>query len=275
MTKEEIVRLNKLTFNFRRLYRTGELPDDIVTELKAIGFDFQSRYDKLAERNLATENPQLAAEWHPTKNGELTPSDVTPSSNKKVWWKCSKCGHEWQVKVNGRACGAGCPACAGKFAVSGDYNLATKNPQLAAEWHPTKNGELTPSDVTPGSGKKVWWKCSKCGHEWQARIGSRTQGSGCPVCAGRITVSDVNDLATKNPQLAADWHPTKNGELTPSDVTPGTHRKVWWKCSKCGHEWQAKISNRTYGNGCPVCARHNRTSKRLRDLTPANNRGTI
>lgn len=34
--------------------------------------------------------------------------------------------------------------------------LATVNPKLAAEWHPTKNGDLSPDQVTAGSGKKVW-----------------------------------------------------------------------------------------------------------------------
>ena len=47
------------------------------------------------------------------------------------------------------------------------------NPQLVAEWHPTKNRDLTPKDVTAGSNKKVWWQCEK-GHEWEAVIASRT-----------------------------------------------------------------------------------------------------
>ena len=39
--------------------------------------------------------------------------------------------------------------------------MQSTNPELAAEFHPTKNGELTPSDFTPGSDKKEWWKCDK------------------------------------------------------------------------------------------------------------------
>jgi hypothetical protein len=46
--------------------------------------------------------------------------------------------------------------------------LAEKYPNLANEWHPTKNGELSPYDVTNGSNKKVWWKCAKGNdHEWE------------------------------------------------------------------------------------------------------------
>ena len=62
--------------------------------------------------------------------------------------------------------GTGCPYCAGKKP-SKEYNLAIKHSILIKEWHPIKNEKLTPYDVTPGSGRKVWWICEK-GHEWQA-----------------------------------------------------------------------------------------------------------
>ena len=62
-----------------------------------------------------------------------------------------------------------------------------------------------------------------------------------------------NDLATMRPDLALDWHPIKNGDLQPSYVTCGNNKKVWWKC-KNGHEWEAVISDRARGNGCPFCS---------------------
>ena len=61
--------------------------------------------------------------------------------------------------------------------------LAEKNPNLAKEWHPLKNGEQTPEMITSGSDQKAWWLCRKCGHEWKASVGSRHRGAGCPVCA--------------------------------------------------------------------------------------------
>ncbi len=133
-----------------------------------------------------------------------------------------------------------------------NVSLAESNPELAAEWHPTKNGTLTPADVSPGSQKKVWWQCKK-GHEWQAAVRSRSRGSGCPVCANRAVLPGYNDLGTIRPDLAAEWHHTKNGTLTPADILPGSKKKVWWLC-KQGHEWQAAVRNRSNGRGCPVCA---------------------
>ena len=131
---------------------------------------------------LETVNPRLAREWHPTKNGTLTPGDVAPYSNRKVWWKCKK-DHEWEATIANRNKGRGCPYCGGKAACK-DNCLETVEPALAEEWHPTKNMPLTPRDVTPGSGKKVWWLCTE-GHEWLATIYSRNAGNGCPHCHRR------------------------------------------------------------------------------------------
>ena len=196
-------------------------------------------------------NPDLSNEWHPTKNGKLLPEHVTASSNKKVWWLCSK-GHEWQSVINSRNKGVGCPYCTGNKPIPGYNDLKTINPIIASQWHMTKNGELKPEDFTISSNKKVWWQCEK-GHEWEALIYTRSSGCGCPYCSGQRVISGENDLATINPKLAKEWHPTKNNGLTPEQVMPGSNKKVWWKC-KNGHEWQATISSRNSGRGCPYCS---------------------
>ena len=40
--------------------------------------------------------------------------------------------------------------------------------------------------------------------------------------------------------LLREWDAARSGGLTPSDVSFGSHQKVWWQCSK-GHSWQAKV----------------------------------
>lgn len=272
--------------------------------------------------NLAAKRPALVKEWHPTKNKKLTPDDVTPGSNKKVWWKCKR-GHEWNAIINSRSSGRGCPFCSGKRASVNDC-LRDIYPALSKQWHPTKNGRVSPKDVrtqsnkkfwwlceksheweaavysrtqtkskqcpycagtrpsaekclqtthphlvdewhigkniispkeiTFGSNKKVWWKCKK-GHEWQATVGHRSQGKGCPYCSNRI-VNSENCLATRFPDIAKEWHSTKNTS-TSNDVTPHSHTKIWWECEK-GHEWFASVNSRAEGSGCPVCYRQNR-----------------
>ena len=205
------------------------------------------------ETDLASRFPELAREWHPTKNLPLTPGHVLPGSEKKVWWRCSK-GHEWQAEIRSRVDGCGCPVCANRAVAPGVNDLASRFPKLAQEWHPTKNGTLTPQKVTSGTKRKVWWRCEK-GHEWRVSVQSRTlDGTGCPVCAGRVVLPGENDMASQFPEVAREWHPTKNGALLPSQVPPTSKRRVWWLCP-LGHEYMAAVGMRTMRNsGCPYCA---------------------
>ena len=145
------------------------------------------RFAIKGKTDIETVNPNLAKEWHYVKNNGLTPSDITPNSNKSVWWICGE-GHEWQAKPNARSRGTGCPYCSSTKVLEGYNDLQTVNPVLAKEWNYGKNGMLTPSNVMPNSNKKVWWKCSK-GHEWQTTIAHRTNGNGCPVCSSERNTS--------------------------------------------------------------------------------------
>lgn len=203
------------------------------------------------ERVLSATHPRLASEWHPTKNGDLHPDGVLPTSRKPVWWKCAA-GHEWQTGVWGRAnADSPCPFCSGYHRPHGE-SLASGFPDVAAEWHPTKNGDLRPEAVTAGMKANIWWRCAE-GHEWQARLSSRTtQGNGCPTCAG--FGGRLGTLASATPHMLAEWHPTKNGDLTPDAISAASGRRVWWKCSK-GHEWESSPGYRRHSNsnGCPYC----------------------
>ena len=205
-------------------------------------------------KSLAETHPDLAKQWHPTKNGDLTPNNVTPGSSKKVWWKCDKGDdHEWIALVYSRSKGIGCSVCSGRTIVLSNC-LATINPKLAKEWHPTKNGDLTQFDVGSGSAKKVWWKCCEGDdHEWEASIDHRKR-RGCPFCSGQKVVKS-NCLETTHPKLAKEWHPTKNGDLTQFDVVSKSNKEIWWKCNKGDdHEWTARISSRSSGDECSICA---------------------
>lgn len=210
--------------------------------------------------NFALKYPELLKQWHPTKNKNLDPHKLSSGSDKKAWWLCPICGHEWKVSIAVRTRGNGCPECGKekqRINRLSTYvkrsNLEENYPELCKEWHPTKNGSHKPSEYASGTDSFAWWICPKCGYEWEANISSRAlNGVGCPVCSSRTVVPGKNDLATINPQLAAEWHPTKNGYLTPQMVTPSANKKIWWKCEK-GHEWESMLNSRSQGAGCPYC----------------------
>lgn len=239
--------------------------------------------------SLAERNPTVAAEWHPTLNGEITPSDVAFSAKRKVWWRCAGCGNEWEASVGNRAVGAGCPGCSrrGRSArpkapdteaahspepttqatprsasnVPLGTGLSERYPDVAAQWHPAQNGALHPADFRWASNFRAWWLCPTCGHEWSAVIISRTRGgSGCPKCGRRRAGAALGvpkpgqSLSERLPELAAQWHPTRNGELTPATVTAKSGKRAWWSCPDCGNEWEAQIGSRADGSGCKACA---------------------
>ena len=208
---------------------------------------------KLVARDgsLAEHRPDLAAQWHPTKNGSLKPEYIPYGSNKRLWWKCTQCGYEWQSPVASRTRGTRCPVCTGNTAAEGINDLCTTHPGLVKEWNFGKNKDLSPKHYSAGSGKYVWWVCSACGFEWQAAISNRTRNRNCPRCIGKVTAPEKS-LARTYPHLAQQWCFSRNGELTPQDVLPHSDKKVWWQCS-AGHTWSAAISSRVRGNGCPYC----------------------
>jgi hypothetical protein len=210
--------------------------------------------------SLAISRPDLAEQWHPTKNGMLKPTEVSINAGQAYWWQCPKDqSHEWRMRLSSRYRGAGCPICRKSAKPPKPVrilkSLAECAPYLIPEWHPSKNEGLGPQDVAQHSRSRVWWKCPNGpDHEWQAYVHSRTgkKKPGCPYCAGQKR-SITNSLATVNPQIAAQWHPTKNGDLRPEKVGAKSQQKVHWRC-EAGHEWVTSVYNRTQRNRkCEVC----------------------
>jgi very-short-patch-repair endonuclease len=194
-------------------------------------------------------------------NGEATSSDFTRGSNKKVWWLCPK-GHSYEATIKNRTKSirpSSCPYCSGRKATP-NKTLAAHSPEVAKQWHPTKNSPLEPTEIGYGSSQKVWWICATdLSHLWEAVISNRTKEknpTGCPYCAGSLLIPENNSLQAKNPAIAAEWHPSKNGDLKPSEVRYGSGDKAWWLCPE-RHEYESIIRNRTKRtnpSGCPYCA---------------------
>ena len=134
--------------------------------------------------------------------------------------------------------------------LSESYNLYVLRPDLAKEWHPIRNGDLGPKDVTPGSRKKVWWLCEK-GHWWLASVRCRTRGMRCSFCLSLQKRGDQRMVDVK-PELLKEWHPSRNMDLKANEVSVNQREKMWWICAH-GHEWAATIRSRLRGKSCPFC----------------------
>ncbi|WP_425298074.1 zinc-ribbon domain-containing protein [Nocardia brasiliensis] len=231
------------------------------------------RHSHLPEpgRSFPERFPEVALQWHPTKNGKLAPERLKAGSSQSVWWLCPVCGHEWTATVASRtSAGTGCWPCSYKLRIAArdvpkpGQSFLELFSEIAAQWHPTKNNDLQPSGLKPGSDRLVWWVCPDRGHEWQARVYTRTgpDRTGCPECVHLPAFGEAfSDL---HPEVARQWHPTKNGNRRPEQFKPGSAYKAWWKCDVRGHVWQVSIHHRSSGSGCPKCIMWGTSEKEIR-----------
>ncbi|MBQ6126592.1 MAG: zinc-ribbon domain-containing protein [Erysipelotrichaceae bacterium] len=71
-------------------------------------------------------------------------------------------------------------------------------------------------------------------------------------------------LLASGSEVLSEWAYDLNGSLTPDKITLGSHKKVWWICSKCNQPYQQSIKTKIKaGLGCESC-----------NKTAANNRRT-
>ena len=214
------------------------------------------------DNSFAEKYPDLFKEWNFELNKDLDPTKSFSSHNVKVFWTCNKdLEHIWQTSISHRIAGTKCPYCSNQKILLSN-SLATTNPSLANDWHPTLNGNLTAKQVAAGSDKKVWWLCStNKEHYYQAKISSRNRGAICSVCAGRVVVFS-NSIENLFPDIANEWHKTLN-KKSPDEFTAGSNTYIHWQCSQNPtHIWKAKICNRTMNKrGCPYCKRRKADEK--------------
>ena len=194
--------------------------------------------------DLATLHPYLVKEWHPTKN-ELTPHEVTQSSGKKVWWKCSK-GHEWETSICDRTRGNGCPYCSNYKVLKGYNDIATTHPQYTKCFVNIKDAHTH----TYSSNKKVELKCPNCGHTKAMQITTLThQGFSCDLCSDgvsypeklmasiltKLNIEFIKQMLYNNGEHKYDFYLPKYNAIL--ETHGGQHYRGW-----CGNEedflWQ-------------------------------------
>ena len=238
-----------------------------------------------ASYDAVTTNEKLKIDcWNPNKNGKLMPRDVFKLSNKKYWFKCDVCKHDFDSVLNSiSGLNCWCPYCSGKnlcndnckkcFSRSfASYNGKTINSKLKIDcWHPDKNGKLIPRNVFKSSHKKCWFKCDVCKHNFYGILNDvSNKNRWCPYCSGKKLCKDnckkcfsrsfaSYDGKTMDGLIKIDcWHPDKNGELTPRDIAKSSHKKCWFKCNFCKHDFDSTLNNVSSLNcWCPYCSSKN------------------
>lgn len=209
--------------------------------------------------------PELASLWDNDLN-EVRPDSISIGSHLQAYWSCAICGYSYprevqnQVKIyRQRGTNNICPICRGKRVIPGFNSLKARHPDIVeAEWDYTKN-TVEPNQIAPHTNKKVWWKCTN-GHSYQSSPNNKLNGGGdCPYCSHQKVSTETSLFATY-PEIAKEWHPTRNN-CGPEDVLPQSNIEVWWKCSVCGNEFKKKVYQRIQSPfGCKECNKGRQTS---------------
>jgi very-short-patch-repair endonuclease len=223
---------------------------------------------------------ERAKNWHPTLNGELTPRNISKGSHKKCLFKCDKCLHSYPCSIKNASNGRGCPYCnSSKLCHEINCNICFIKSFASHEkskfWHPTKNGELTPINITKHNHKKCWFICNTCPHPNLISIAHVSDGRWCPYCSIPTKKMCDNDNCNHcfersfaSHEKSKFWHPTKNGEKTPRKTFKKSNQKFWFKCDTCNNDFDDTLSHVSLGRGCPICK--NKTEKKLFEFLKNN-----
>lgn len=203
---------------------------------------------------LKNSHPELFNELVKVIDSEIALETLTSGSTRHAEWKCSK-NHIFTAKVTNRTLlGRGCPYCAGRYAIPGENDIATTNPEVMSYWDYDANS-LKPEEVKKSTNKELHWKCAK-NHRWMSvphNLADRKQF--CPFCSGKRLIPGETDFASVYPDQLNLWNYSKN-IILPHEISAGNGQIVHWICS-LGHEWEAPVysaKTRTKSTGCAVCA---------------------
>lgn len=205
---------------------------------------------------LKDSHPDLYEQVVSVIEAKKAPELLATGSSLMVEWECLK-GHIYKAKVANRtSLGRDCPYCSGRYAIAGENDIATTNPEIMKFWD-YKVNTLRPEEVKKTYSKSLHWICER-DHRWESVPESLTlRAQYCPFCSGKKVIPGETDFASVYPEKLSLWNYAKN-DIAPQNISAGNRKKVHWQCS-VEHEWEAPIytvAAYEKTTGCPVCAGH-------------------
>lgn len=195
-------------------------------------------------------HPIKANYWDHNKN-QCGPDDIGQWDPRKFWFICDN-DHPFDQKLRAiSGLERWCRFCENQEATY-ENSIACTHPEIARQWHPTKN-KKTASEVSIGSNTKYWWLCPEGpDHETETKPNVRIR-NGCSVCSGHTVVFSTS-LAGTFPELLNEIDFEKT-DVDPKEIYYQTTAKLPWKCIRCSHKWTVPVRARTYTkSGCRKCS---------------------
>ena len=211
------------------------------------------------------------------------PRELAIYSNKKFWFDCDTCPHDFESslnKVSHKNYERWCPYCAipvQKLCDKKECNFCL-NKSFASYEGLTSNGKkkvhcwsninnISPRNIAISSSKKFWFKCDVCPHNFESSLANIKKGQWCPYCAIPVKklCGDKDCSYCLNKSFASYKGLTSNGKKKvdcwsnknkrqPHEVAICIGKKIWFDCDTCPHDFQSVLSSITNNCWCPYCA---------------------
>lgn len=220
----------------------------------------------ICKMDTVAKHPHMVKQWHFKKNIGYDINLIPAGSKDIVWWRCKKCGYEWQAQIDSRKTSAGhCPCCEERVVVvKGITDLFSLVPNIKEFYDYEANIDINPEELSVTSQIQVNWKCNKCGYRWHTSVGARIvveNGSykvkSCPACLGQVRTKSYGE---EYPELAKKFVDKLNGcSLYDIVESKYSNKNYYWKCDICGEVFESSIkriirSINSETKGCSYCA---------------------
>ena len=216
------------------------------------------------ERSFASH--EKAKFWHPTMNGDVVPRGVFISTNKKFWFSCDTCKHNFNSSlshVSNKTNPRWCSYCSKKNLCDDNlcqmcFNNSFASHEKSKYW--SKKNEKNPRDVFKCTNKKYWFNCDKCPHTFETFPNNIVNGSWCPYCPivgeKKLCDDDKCNFCFENSfgshSKSRFW--SNKNKKTPREVTKSNGFKYWFNCDKCHHSFETRPCGIVHENiWCPYC----------------------
>lgn len=204
----------------------------------------------IGKNDMQTLHPELLIEWDYRKNmqdGFGYPFQYLPTSNARIHWKCSHCGHEWVAPIKSHVkSGLYCRSCSVKVRILNErirkssddsfISIVDAHPDIVKYWdydRNNKDGLLNPEYYSEFSGISAWFHCDNPMHKpWKTLLSNISRGSWCPQCSHNAPSYDYN-FAYCHPEYEIYWNYMMNdwmGLKSPENYLPSSKKYAYWRC---------------------------------------------
>lgn len=201
--------------------------------------------------------------WNLEEN-ELLPIQVSIGNNTDyIYYDCPDCGHTFSAVPYNIKNGHWCPYCTHtKLCEDIDCTFCIKNRFVHEKSRffiiGEKNQDIRPTDLFANSGKKYYFQCDTCFHEFELAPRDASRGVWCKFCAKQARCEDEFCIYCHNNKftsLEESKYFSRKNTVSVGSIARTDHSKYIFDCNVCSHEFEASPMNISVGKWCPYCAR--------------------